>query len=97
MKRVKPQTITELLPLFLREEGLETPLQQYRITHQGWVSVVGRTIAEHTEKLTIYNQVLYVQCDSAAVKQELIMRRSEIIRKLNLYVDSYVVNNLVVR
>ncbi len=97
MKRVKPKTITELLPLFLREEGLETPLQEYRITHQGWVTVVGQTIAEHTEKITIYNQVLYVLCDSAVVKQELIMRRSEIIQKLNLYVDSYVISNLIVR
>ena len=51
MKRVKAQPITKLLQAFMRQEGLETPLLQYRITHQGWTEVAGQTIANHTEEL----------------------------------------------
>lgn len=96
MKRVKPKNINDLLHLYLREEGLETPLLEHRLIHQGWQKVVGDYIAERTEKLKIYNQVLYVQCKSAAVRQEIVLQRSEIARKLNEFVDAYIISDIIV-
>ena len=40
MFRRKVKSIAELLPEFLRKEGLETPLQQKRLI-MSWDSVVG--------------------------------------------------------
>lgn len=97
MKRVKAKPITELIPQFLREECLETPLLEYRLTHKGWHEIVGDTIALHTTKLTIFNQTLYIECNSAVVRQELMMRRTELTYKLNKYVDAYIIKNIVVR
>ena len=45
MFRRKVKSIAELLPEFLRKEGLETPLQQKRLI-MSWDSVVGENIAE---------------------------------------------------
>ena len=97
MKRVKAQPITKLLQAFMRQEGLETPLLQYRITHQGWTEVAGQTIAYHTEDLSIYNQTLYIQCNNAAVKQEIMSQRTDLIQRLNKFVDAYIINNIIVK
>ena len=44
MFKRKVKSIAELLPEFLRKEGLETPLQQKRLI-MSWDSVVGENIA----------------------------------------------------
>ena len=46
MFRRKVKSIAELLPEFLRKEGLETPLQQKRLI-MSWDSVVGENIAAY--------------------------------------------------
>lgn len=97
MKRVNPKPITDLLRSFMREEGLETPLLQHRLTTIAWPAIVGEFIAAHTEKLTIYNQTLYVQLNSAAARNEIVLQRTELVNKLNKYVDSYIISNIVVK
>lgn len=97
MKRVKAKPITELILPFLRAEGLETPLLEYRITHRGWNELMGSVIAMHTRNIYIYNQVLYLECDSPVVRQELSLRKSEIVYKLNKFVDAYIINRVVVK
>ncbi len=97
MKRVKTKPITDLILPFLRQEGLETPLLEYRITHKGWNELVGDDVAIHTKKIYIYNQTLYIECDSPIVRHELSLRKTEIIYKLNKYVDAYVINQIVIR
>ena len=44
MFRKKVRSIAELLPEFLRNEGLETPLQQKRLL-DSWDTVVGASIS----------------------------------------------------
>lgn len=97
MKRVKAQPISHLLRDYLRQEGLETPLLQHRLTTIAWPAVVGDYIANHTEKITIYNQTLYVQISSAAARQEIVLQRSDLVTKLNNYVDAYIISNIVVK
>lgn len=97
MKRTKPKDLNAILASYLREEGLETPLLQHRITHQGWAEIVGPLIASHTESLKIVNQTLYVQCNHASIRQEIVMRRTEIAHQLNLYVDAYIISDIVVK
>ncbi len=97
MKRVKAKPIKELIPTFLREEGLETPLLEFKITHQGWNDTAGEAISKHTKNIHISNQTLYIECDSAVVRQEITLRKSDLIYNLNKYVDAYVINNIVVK
>ena len=94
MKYVKARAISDLLNEFLREEGLETPLLEHRLIHSAWPEVVGKYAADCTEDLKIHNQVLYVRISSAVVRQELHMQRTELARKLNAYVDAFVITHI---
>ncbi|MBR4782777.1 MAG: DUF721 domain-containing protein [Bacteroidaceae bacterium] len=94
MKPVKARPITDLLRDYIREGGLESPLLEYRLIHQGWPAVVGDYAAACTEDLKIYNQVLYARMSSSVVRQELHMQRTELTRRLNAFVDAFVITDI---
>lgn len=93
MKRREAQTITQLIHHYLREEGLETPLNQYRLI-AAWPEVAGKVVAKYTRDLSIRNQVLMVHLSSAALRAELQMRRAELMKQLNEKVGSVVIYDI---
>ncbi len=94
MKRSDAKPIGDMIRQVMREQGLESPLNEYRLI-QSWSDVLGRTIASYTTRLFIKNQVLYVQLTSPALRQELMMGRELLIRKLNQTVGAQVITNIV--
>ena len=96
MKRNNTEQIGDVLRQFLRQQGLETPLNEYRLV-DAWEDVVGPVIARYTTNLFIKNQVLYVSLSSSVIRQELMMGREMLIRNLNAQVGSQVIVNIVFR
>lgn len=96
MKRNNTEQIGDVLRQFLRQQGLETPLNEYRLV-DAWKDVVGPVITRYTTNLFIKNQVLYVSLSSSVIRQELMMGREMLIRNLNAQVGSQVIVNIVFR
>ena len=69
MKRGETKSIAELVRAMCREEGLETPLNEYRIMN-AWGEVLGAAVQSYTKELRIYNQVLYVTLTSSRTVYE---------------------------
>lgn len=82
MFRREVQSISELLNMYLRREGLETPLLQKRAI-DSWDKVVGRTVARYTGEKFIKNQTMFVKITNPALRQDLSMMRSQLVRRLN--------------
>lgn len=82
MFRKKVKSIQELIPEILRHEGLETPLRQQRLV-SSWEEVVGANIARYTGKPFIKNQTLFVKVNNPALRADLSMGRSNLVRLLN--------------
>ena len=76
--------------MFLRQNGLETPLLQKRLV-DAWDSMAGKTIARYTEDKFIRNQVLYVKISSPALRSDLSMIRTELVNKLNQHVGARII------
>lgn len=93
MFRKKVRSIGELLPEFLRNEGLETPLQQKRLI-DSWDAVVGVPIAAYCGEKFIKNQTLYVKLQNPALRADLTMNRSILVRRLNEQVGAQVVADI---
>lgn len=68
MFRQKVKSIAELLPEFLRNQGLETPLQQRRLI-DSWETVVGAPIAAYCGEKFIKNQTLFVKVMNPALRR----------------------------
>ena len=96
MKRNKAEPVGDLVRALLRQEGLETPLNEYRLI-KAWPGVVGQTIAHYSEALYIRNQVLYVHFTSAVLRQEVSLNRTVLVQQLNRSVGASVITDIVFR
>ena len=81
MKKKQAEPIGSLILQMLRKEGLEAPLQQHRLL-AAWADVAG-AMGRYTSHLSIRKQVLTMHVSSSACRQELLMRKAELIAELN--------------
>ena len=94
MRKQKAEAVGMIGRQFLREEGLETPYNEYRLV-QAWPEVMGQGIANYTGNLEIRNRVLYVRLKSSVIRQELSMNRKVLVQKLNQHVGAQVIENII--
>lgn len=93
MFRREVKSISELLNAYLRQEGLEVPLLQKRLI-DSWEKVVGKTVASYTGNKDIRNQTLYVKILNPALRQDLSMMRTQLVKRLNAEVGSCVITDV---
>ena len=96
MKWNDAQQIGDMIRRFFRQNGLESPLNEYRLVH-AWNDVVGPVISRYTTNLYIKNQILYVHLSSSVLREELMMGRDMLVRNLNQQVGAQVIVNIIFR
>ena len=87
------KSLDELLNRFLREEGLETPLLQQRVVN-AWEQVAGPMVARYTTEKFVKNQMLFVKITNPALRQDLSMMRTQLVKRLNAAVGSSVISDV---
>ncbi|MCI6619074.1 MAG: DUF721 domain-containing protein [Prevotella sp.] len=87
------QTLDDVIKRLLRQEGLETPLLQKRIV-DAWERVAGDVVARYTVEKFIKNQTLFVKITNPALRQNLSMMRSQLVKRLNEAVGSLVITDV---
>ena len=85
--------VKEIILKALREQGLETPLLQKRLV-DSWQEVAGEMVASYTREVYIRNQTLYVHLTNPALRADLSMMRTELVKKLNNHVGSQVIADI---
>ncbi len=93
MFRREVKSLADVLQKLLREEGLEVPLQQKRIV-DSWETVTGGVVARYTTEKFIKNQTLFVKITNPALRQDLSMMRSQLVKRLNEQVGSFVISDI---
>lgn len=96
MRRKNAQSIGDVLRQFLRQEGLETPLNERRMV-AAWSEVMGQGVTAYTGQVYVRNAVLYVQIKSPALRANLMMNRDGLVRRLNEHVGAQVIQNIIFR
>ena len=82
MKKSNEILLKDALAAFLKDNNLESKLQETRVIN-AWEEVVGKLIARHTDQMQIKDRVLYIKVDSAALREELSYQRSKLVKSLN--------------
>lgn len=85
--------VDDLVLQFLRQTGLETPLLQRRIIN-AWEEVAGELVARYTVEKRIYNQILMVKISNPALRADLSMMRSQLVKSLNNKVGATVIYDI---
>ena len=90
MERRKAENLSDVIYRFLRLNGLETPLAQHRLM-EAWEVVAGPLAYKLTRELYIKNQTLVVRLSSAVMRNELSLKRAELVKSLNEKAGSQVI------
>jgi hypothetical protein len=93
MKRRKDECIGSLIKQYLREEGLESPLNEFRLL-SSWALVMGNGVERQTGKLYIKNEVLFVEIKLATLRADLMLQRSDVVKKLNAEAGAHVIKDI---
>lgn len=85
------EAVDQLLEVYkLRRKFDETALLS------AWPEMMGPAIANRTRQLFIRDKKLYVRVESAVIKNELLLIRSQIIKNMNERVGKVVIEDVVI-
>ena len=96
MRRRNSESLDQVLQQVLKEQHLDGKLSEVRLINN-WAGIVGPQLAAQTEKLYIRNHILYLHVKSAIVRNELMLMRASLIKKLNESVGMTAIKNIVLR
>ena len=90
------QPLKSAIGEFLKVSRLSGKLAEQKVI-VGWERIMGKMIARHTKQVSISNKKLFIQLDSAPLKQELFYSREKIIKMLNEEAGEEVVDEVIFR
>jgi len=96
MERKEVRKIDSLLQQFVRANGLERGLAEYRLM-KSWKDLLGISVAKKTKSLRIQNRKLFVTLHSSVIRNELSMIKDSLIPKLNEAAGMDVIDDVVLR
>lgn len=83
--------IEKLIDTYKLRGGLSTVSLE-----KNWEELVGPLIAKYTTDIKMKNEVLIVKVSSAPLKNELMMMRSQIKKKLNERITGFVIKEILI-
>ena len=96
MERQDAQPIGEILNQFLNISQLENQAFGEQIA-EIWQEVLGDEITKETQRILLQSGYLFIELKSAALKNELMMKRTQIKNSLNKKLGNEVINSVVIR
>lgn len=93
MRKSNTEKIGTLIQQFLREEGLETPYNQFKLI-KALEEILGHGISRYIGNTYVRNQTLFVEMRSPVLKQELTMKRTKLTQRLNAQVGTQVIADI---
>ena len=96
MNRKNENSLKEVIDQLLKAYKLDDKLAERKLI-ASWESVMGVMIAKHTKDLYIKHKQLFVTLDSAALRNELLLAKTKIVKMLNDEVGSEVINDVILK
>ena len=96
MKRTEAMKVGDIIAKLLKEDNIDRQFDEQKVVYL-WPEIVGSGINRYTVSRYVKNGVLYLHLSSAALRNELMMSRTALIKRLNEAVGSEVINDIVIR
>jgi len=89
-------SIKEALDNLLKVYKLDDKMAERKLI-QSWDELMGKMISKHTKDISIRNKQLFVTVDSAALRNELVMAKSTIIKTMNTNAGKELIKEIIFR
>ena len=96
MKRTEAMKVGDIIKKLLKEDNIDRQFDEQKVVYL-WPEIVGSGINRYTVSRYVKNGVLYLHLSSAALRNELMMSRTALIKRLNEAVGSEVIHDIVIR
>lgn len=89
-------SIGEALSIFLEKNKWKGKAHELQL-RQEWEKIVGATIAKYTRNISLKEKVLTIYTDVAALKQEILFSKAQLIVTINTWFGERAVEDITVR
>lgn len=96
MRRKNTQPIGEVLSEYLDAMRLRRKLKESRI-EADWKELLGNNAAALTQKVYIKNGILYAYLNSSVLRNELLMMRETLIKRINEKAGEEIVQKIILK
>ncbi len=94
MRKSNDQTMKEAVEGMLKAFRLDDKLRQVKLV-ESWEQIMGPTVANRTEDISIIGKKLFIKLNSASLRQELFQEREKILQRLNDEAGGNVIEEVV--
>ena len=96
MSKHNEHSLKDAIEQLLKTYKLDDRIAERRLV-SSWESVMGGMIAKHTTDIYIKHQQLFVTLDSSALRNELSLAKSKIVKMLNEAAGHNVINEVILK
>lgn len=89
-------SLAQALQLYLKESRLGDQLQALQI-QDAWEALVGKTIARYTDQVRLHGDKLFIHTKVGPLKNELQFQRLTIMNKVNDWLGSPLVREVIIQ
>ncbi|MEO6705077.1 MAG: DUF721 domain-containing protein [Ginsengibacter sp.] len=89
-------SIGDALKEFLKKSKLKSGIQAMQVK-EVWEQIMGKTIANYTDKIEIINSTLFISTNVAPLKNELLYQKVKIIERVNEALGEKVINEVIIK
>lgn len=92
-RRKNQSTLEEAIERFLKTTNLKSRMKQMDVV-DAWGEVLGKAVANRTEKVYLRGKTLVVVMNSSVMRDELSQAKTQIIDMINAYIKEERINNI---
>lgn len=96
MKRTNAESIGDIIKHYLEAEKLDKKMDELRVAEL-WTDVVGMGVNRYTINRYVKDGCLYVRLSSAPLRNELMLGRSILVKRLNEAAGKEVIKDIIFR
>jgi predicted nucleic acid-binding Zn ribbon protein len=89
-------SIGEALNLLMERSNWKPVIYELRLKEE-WPSIVGEMIAKYTRNVLLVEKTLIIYTDVAALKQELLYSKEELVKTINNHFKELVINDIQIK
>jgi predicted nucleic acid-binding Zn ribbon protein len=89
-------SIGEAISLLLEQSKWKPKMHELRLREE-WAQIVGKTISRYTRNLSLADKKLVIFTDVAALKQEIMFSKAQLIQSINTHFGETVVLDIIVK
>lgn len=96
MRKTDTERIDKVIDAVFRQMGVSQKMKEMRVVN-AWPEIIGKNIARSTKKVSIYNRTLFLHMSSPAVKNELLMLKSALVKAVNDFSKEDLIDEVIIR